>query len=221
MAFDTTHLARAESSWGIIAALAETDGSVGHPMLRRLSARTASMRDLSDVVHGWCMLHGRLPGVIEHATVRNAQPLAEHWLQAASAAFTEERTYLARLTAAAGHAPSTPGQAESEAAILGQRHALEMLSQSDRAGCATGAATALLLDWAAIRVVLDAAAERFGVTPLESVLPIDDEIETVISTLGATPGVERAMAFGAQQLLAQHRGLWDLLEARASARDHQ
>jgi hypothetical protein len=29
---------------------------------------------------------------------------------------------------------------------------------------------------------------------------------------------ERAMSFGAQQLLAQHRGLWDLLEARKAAR---
>ena len=28
----------------------------------------------------------------------------------------------------------------------------------------------------------------------------------------------RAMLFGAQQVFAQHRGLWDLLEARASAR---
>jgi len=27
------------------------------------------------------------------------------------------------------------------------------------------------------------------------------------------------MAFGAQQVFAQHRGLWDLLEARSSARD--
>jgi len=26
------------------------------------------------------------------------------------------------------------------------------------------------------------------------------------------------MAFGAQQMLAQHRGLWHLLEARAAAR---
>ncbi|QQV78622.1 hypothetical protein H5J25_08475 [Sphingomonas aliaeris] len=219
--FGSTNLARAAGSWGIIAALAASDGGATHPMVRRLSTRTASMRDLADAVHAWCMLHGRLPGVIEHAATRNAQPLAQTWLHAASTAFTEERTYLARLTAAAGHAPSTPGQAESEAAILGQRHALDMLAQSDRAGCATGAATALLLDWTSIRVVLDVAAHRFGITPPDRVLPIDDEIETVVATLGETPGVERAMAFGAQQLLAQHRGLWDLLEARASARDHQ
>jgi hypothetical protein len=33
-----------------------------------------------------------------------------------------------------------------------------------------------------------------------------------------TPAIERAILFGAQQLLVQHRGLWDLLEARAEAR---
>ena len=220
MVFESAYSARAEGSWGIIAALAHADGSATHPLMRLLSSRTASMRDLADAVHALCMLHGRQPGVIEHAATRNAQPLAQDWLHAASAAFTEERNYLAKLAAAAGHAPSTPGQAESEAAVVGQRHALEMLAQSDRAGCATGAATALMLDWAGIRVTLDVAAHRFGVTPPDCVLPIDNEIATVIATLGETPGVERAMAFGAQQLLAQHRGLWDLLEARASARDH-
>ena len=35
----------------------------------------------------------------------------------------------------------------------------------------------------------------------------------------AAPGVERALAFGAQQVLAQHRGLWALLESRAAARE--
>jgi len=32
------------------------------------------------------------------------------------------------------------------------------------------------------------------------------------------PALERAIMFGVQQLLVQHRGLWDLLEARAEAR---
>jgi hypothetical protein len=37
--------------------------------------------------------------------------------------------------------------------------------------------------------------------------------------LAGTPATERAITFGAQQLLAQHRGLWSLLDARASARN--
>ena len=38
------------------------------------------------------------------------------------------------------------------------------------------------------------------------------------ATLGDAAPVERAMLFGAQQLALQHRGLWDLLEARRQAR---
>lgn len=220
MAFDSTSLSRRSGHWSVIAALAAADGSATHPMFHRLVARDVPPRDLADAVYALCWLHGRRPGVIEHAATRGAQPPAQEWLADAATAFTMERTYLARLTAAAGHQPSTPGQAESEAAVLGQRHALDMLAQSDRAGCATGAGVALILDWTQIRHVLDAAAHRFGITPPPPALPIDAEIETVVLSLGQSPGIERAMAFGAQQLLAQHRGLWDLLEARASARDH-
>lgn len=218
MAFDLARLARRDGSWGVIASLAASDGSAAHAASRRLAARDIVVRDVADTLHALCMLHGRQPGLIEHALSRNAQPPAHDWLEEASAAFTVERNYLASLVAVAGHVPSTPGQAESEAAIVGQRHALEMLAQSDRAGCATGAVVALLLDWTAIRHTLDAAAERFGVAPPPLALPIDAEIETVVISLGGAPGVERAMAFGAQQLLAQHRGLWNLLDARAGAR---
>ncbi len=218
MAFEMARLARNDGSWGVIASIAANDGSAAHEIPRKLAARDVVARDFSDTVHALCMLHGQQPGLIEHALRRNAQPLAQDWLREASEAFTVERHYLAQLVAAAGHAPSTPGQAESEAAIIGQHHALEMLAQSERAGCATGAVVALLLDWTVIRRTLDAAAERFGVTPPPLVLPIDAEIETMVMSLGGSPGVERAMAFGAQQLLAQHRGLWNLLDARASAR---
>jgi hypothetical protein len=124
-----------------------------------------------------------------------------------------------RIVAAAGPLPSTPGHAESEAAAHAQRHALDMLAQSDRAGCAAGAALALAIDWAAIRGVLDAAAHRLGVQALPSALPPAQETVTVVDALSRQPAIERAMLFGAQQLFAQHRGLWDLLEARASARN--
>ncbi|MGZ8285400.1 MAG: DUF6975 family protein [Allosphingosinicella sp.] len=32
------------------------------------------------------------------------------------------------------------------------------------------------------------------------------------------PQVQRALLFGAQQILVQHHGLWDLLEARQQSR---
>ena len=93
-----------------------------------------------------------------------------------------------------------------------------MLACSDRRGCATGATAALVLDWTAIRSVLVQAAERFGVDIPVCRLPVEVDTASSVAMLGSTPATERAITFGAQQLLAQHRGLWSLLEARASAR---
>ncbi|MBD3783838.1 MAG: MFS transporter [Micrococcales bacterium] len=101
--------------------------------------------------------------------------------------------------------------------LAGQRHALEMLARSERRGCALGAAAALVLDWRAIRNVVDAAAQRFGVTLTPPALPSMRQTMGMMQTIDS-PAVERAMLFGAQQLLIQHRGLWDLLEARSGAR---
>jgi hypothetical protein len=199
-------------------ALAASDGSALHPYLRKLAENLEPLRDLADAAHYLCMLHGRHPGVIDHALEHGHQPAEHGWLEASADAFVAERAYLARIVAAAGPLPSTPGQAESEAAVHAQQHAIEMLAQSDRTGCATGAAVALVLDWEVIRHVLDAAAERMGLPVSRSALPLAEETVTVIDTLAREPAVERALLFGAQQMFAQHRGLLDLLEARASAR---
>ena len=75
------------------------------------------------------------------------------------------------------------------------------------------AAAALALDWSAVHKLLAASAERFGFAAPEPYIIGLPGIATV------SPPLARALAFGAQQLLAQHRGLWDLLESRASARD--
>jgi len=204
--------------WNILVALADADGSARHPFVESLRAPQVAMRDLADAIHLLCALHGAYPSVIDHAISR-ASPEAAAWLEEAAAAFASERALLARLTAAAGPIPSTPGQSETEAAVAAQRHALEMLAQSDRSGCATGAAMALVLDWRTIRTVLDAAAERVGLEPDSLALPQDTDTATLAAALAERPAIERAMSFGAQQLLAQHRALWSLAEARKSARD--
>ena len=130
----------------------------------------------------------------------------------------EGHQWLTRLVVAAGPLPSTPAQSESESAVNGQRHALEMLAQSDRNGCALGAAMALVLDWDAVRSVLDAAGRRFSVDSPSSMIPDMATTIDLAALVSASPAMERAISFGAQQILAQHRGLWDLLEARQSAR---
>lgn len=218
MAFDSVQIAHLGGAWGAMGSLAGSDGSANHGYLRRLIDGNEPLRDLCDAVHFICTLHGRHPGVIDHARRHARFPIESEWIEAAADAFAGERTYLVRLVAAAGPLPSTPGHAESEAAAAAQRHALEMLAQSDRAGCATGAAVALAIDWTTIRQVLDTAAYRFGVTLAPSELPLAEETVSVVDALARECPIERAMLFGAQQVYAQHRGLWDLLEARAGAR---
>jgi hypothetical protein len=206
------------AGWGLVTRLVEADGSAACAYRARLLEPQAPLRDLGDLIHTLCAIHGHHPGMADAALAGGAQPAGTVWLEDVADAFAAERGYLARLVAAAGPLPSTPGQAETEAALMGQRHALEMLGRSDRAGCASGAVAALVLDWRAVRPVLDHAAYRFGLAAEPDRLPPVVETATAAELLAATPAASRAMAFGAQQYLAQARGLWTLLETRAGAR---
>ncbi|PXA83388.1 hypothetical protein DMC47_43845 [Nostoc sp. 3335mG] len=203
----------------LLSSMVSTDGSAGHRYLASAALEgDPAVRNLADVAHFICLLHGRYPGVIDHASARVVHPSTRSFIYRAAPGFAAERSYLTRLVVAAGPLPSTLGQAQSEAAVSNQSHALATLAQSERNGTAIGAAVALVMDWRPIRRVLDAAAQRFGiqVPPLD--LPGLTETLAVAAEAAETPGIERAMAFGAQQLLVQHRGLWDLLESRESAR---
>jgi hypothetical protein len=203
----------------LLARLAE-HGSAAHPYAAgpRLLRTPSAVRDLADLIHYLCVLHGRYPGLIDHAAARAVDPEARAWLTNATYVFAGERAYLARLAVAAGPVPSTPGAGGSDAAVLGQRHAMETLAQSERQGCALGAAMALVLDWAVIRTCLDDAAARFGMdTPAYPAAGQDAVVRLADEYAGSAP-VQRALLFGAQQILVQHHGLWDLLEARQQAR---
>ena len=195
-------------------------GSADHAY--RLSLLSAngpnSARDLADAVHLFCSLYGRHPGLIELALNNCPAGPVRDWLREASDAYERERLYLVRLTAAVGPLPSTPGAAETEAALVGKRHAIETLAKSERRGCALGAATALIAAWASLRAVLDRAADRMGMQKPALTLPDEPSIVRVIAD--GTDGLasERALGFGGEQLLLQNRGLFDLLEARAAAR---
>lgn len=197
-----------------------SDGSARHPHLLALSQSSGphSGRDLADAVHLLCALHGRYPGLVGIALERCAVSPAQRWLSDAAEAFERERLFLVRLTAAVGPTPSTPGAAQTEAGLLAARHALETLAMSERCGCALGAATAMIGDWRPVREVLDRAAARAGIEIPPSSLPGDDEIAAVIEAEARNPAAARALAFGGEQLLLQHRALFDLLEARAAAR---
>jgi len=196
------------------------EGCARHPYLNALletSGRHAG-RDLADAIHLLCHLHGRHPSPIEMALLRSAAGPVRSWLERASESFERERLYLVRLTSAVGPIPSTPGAMETESSLLAARHALETLALSERGGCALGAATALVGDWWPIRRLLDRAASRAGIECPAPSLPDENSVVAAIAAIADNPSSARALAFGGEQLLLQHRALFDLLEARAAAR---
>jgi hypothetical protein len=233
-------------AWEGLRALVDADGGGTHPYFRRLCAADRRGRrvavfavaverradaediapvgriDLADAVHALCAVHGAHRGLAEeardHPATGPAAAIAGDWLADVAHGFAAERGELARILSAAGPLPSTPGQAATDAALVAQRHAFRMLGWSDRTGCATGAVAALVLDWTAVRRVLARAAEAYGTALAPCALPDPAETATVLGLVADTNPVERAMLFGARALLAQHRALWDLLAARASAR---
>jgi hypothetical protein len=89
---------------------------------------------------------------------------------------------------------------------------------SERNGCALGAATALVGDWWPVRRLLDRAAARAGTEAPAPSLPDEASVVQIIDRGSETSASARALAFGGEQLLLQHRALFDLLEARAEAR---
>lgn len=196
------------------------EGIARHPYLNALldlSTRHPG-RDLADAIHLLCHLHGNHPGLIELALQRSPPGPVNDWLSQASASFERERLYLVRLTAAVGPTPSTPGALETESTLSAARNALETLAMSERGGCSLGAATALVGDWWPMRRLLDRAAGRAGIECPAPSLPDEKSVIGAIDALADSPASARGLAFGSEQLLLQHRGLFDLLEARAEAR---
>jgi hypothetical protein len=220
MASASLGTAAAASPGALLAACVEGQGSAAHswPASPELANPPEGSRNLADLLHFLCILHGRYPGVVDHAAARTAEPEARRWLAEAAYAFAGERAYLARLAVAAGPLPSTPGAADSDSAVQAQRHALEMLAGSERNGCALGAAMAVILDWSVIRRPLDTAARRLGIEVPAFAAADPARIAAVADGFAGSPPALRALLFGAQQILVQHYGLWELLESRARAR---
>ncbi len=219
MPLDVAQTHSTRGLWQSLTALVDSDGTQTHPYAITLASAAPPARDLADAAQLVCSLHGRHPGVFDHAVQHHGVAAATDWLERAAVGFAEQRARIVALAVAAGPLPSTPGQAESEATVTAQRHALDMLASSARNGCSLGAAIALVLDWKGLNAVLAVARARFGQdVPMPAFTSVAD-LQTLLSSMPANPGMERAVMFGAQQLLAQHRGLFDLLQARAEARD--
>lgn len=218
-----SHGPRTEAMDSVLMALVEADGTAAQPHVQALCADADNhgarpLASMADAVHYLCLLHGRFPGVVDNAATRSTDNAARKWLVQACEAFADERATLTRVSVALGPVPSTSGQNNCDSAVLQQRHALEMLSQSDRRGCAMGAALTLVLDWTGVRYLLDKAAIRAGVEPHKCTLPSREDTLEVARAIAVDEASSRAVQFGARQLLNQHRGLWALMQARASIR---
>lgn len=210
----------------LIAALVDQDGSAAHSYSAAAIGgdRHSFVRDLvdfADFVHLITLLHGQLPGLVDHAAARTVEVAARTWLLKSIDAFATERHYLGKLSVAVGPLPSTTGHSEAATLIAQQRHAIEMLAQSDRRGVAFGTAVTLVLEWHAMRAILDAGALRLGMEPPTCTVPSRTETLALLTELPEPERLTRAIQFGATQLLGQHRGMWDLLQARAGVRSMQ
>lgn len=196
------------------------EGCESDSFVRRLCEESGPWlgADLADAVHLLCALHGHHPGLIAIAQSRSEDEDVRSWLAGTSESFERERSFLLHLTAAVGPIPSTPGAAETESSLSAARHAVETLAHSERSGCALGAVCALVADWPEIRRVLDRAALRCGIDGPVPTLPDRAALGEVIDHVAASPAAARALAFGSEQLLLQHRALFALLEARSESR---
>ena len=202
-------------------AIVAAEGAGTHAWLHAapLNAGPLASRNIADLIQLLSLLHGTAPGLLEIVSGQNVLREADPWFGEALGGFAAERAYLSRLAVAAGPPPGTPGESATTAALIVQRGALDMIARSDRVGCALGAATALTLDWMAIRAALDTAAARLGITAPPFGLPDEETVVQLIAALPPRERLDRTLAFGARQLLGHHHGLLDLAEARASARD--
>lgn len=221
MVHQVTAVAGQQQVGAALLVMAEREGSASHPYPggSELNTDRLAARNLADAAHYLCLLHGQMPGVVDLAAEKIADPAAREWIVATTEGFAGERVFLANLVSAAGPQPSTPGHSDSDAAILAQRHALETLARSDRRGCGLGAAIALTLDWRPIRQVLNAAAEKLEVIVPPLALPDPGACAAIADALADNPAAARAIRFGCEQALAQHRNLWTLLETRQSVRE--
>jgi len=207
----------------VVDQLVAKDGSEAHPHVQALMAAAVDpvaqpLPLLADAAHYLGLLHGQFPAVMDYAATHITDNAARRWLIAACDAFAQERAYIARLSVELGPVPGTPGHHNSDAMVLQLRHAVEMLAQSERYGCALGAATTLAIDWIAIRRLLDHAAIRTGLEPVQSTLPGKAETLHVLRHLDTTGLTLRAIRFGGRQLLHQHNSLWSMLDSRAETR---
>ena len=179
-----------------------TTASRSHPHAARVATALSDDPLLAEAVHFFTLLHAERPSAAATASAIDPSP----WLARFVTAFESERDWLAHALIASG-APRRADRSRHEMLVRSQRDAMLTLARSDRAGCALGAMAALACDWPAVRATLARDAMR----------EIDPAIVDALAAAATSRAAQRAIGFGVAQMLAVHRTLWDLLEARQAA----
>ena len=179
-----------------------TAASRSHPHAARVAAAFSDDPILAEAVHFFTLLHAERPSAAALAATVDPSP----WLTRFAAAFDGEREWLAHAVVAAG-APRRTDLSRHELLVRGQRDAMLTLARSDRAGCALGTVAALACDWPMVRATL----------ARDPVREVDPTIVDALAAAATSRAAQRAIGFGVAQMLAVHRSLWDLLEARQAA----
>ncbi len=203
-----------DGSAPVIAPLLGFLGDRGDRPDLRAVVKNARSALIADIAHFINISHGRHPGIIDHAANKIVDDVARKWLVEAIDGFAAERRFLNALTVAAGPIRRHIGQDKITALIAGQSKNFEMLATSDRRGCPAGAALAFVIDWQQTRPLLERIALHIGMEPSSPSLPSVQDCTTLVNGLSNDDAQSRAMGFGAQQMLAQQRGLWQLIAAR-------
>ena len=191
------------------------------PRLSRRAGRgfdPHAARNLADAVHLLCSLYGRHPGLLDMAL--EPQPERPGRRLAAGSG----RRLRAR--AAVRRPPDLRGRPLAEHARRGRdRSRLARPAPRDRNPGQIRAAR--LRAWRRDRLRRRLARRPAdarprggpgrGRMPGRRSCPTTTSIARVIDAASDGPASERALGFGGEQLLLQHRGLFDLLEARAAA----
>lgn len=185
-----------------------------HRPALRASGKATKAALLADIAHFMHISHGRYPGVVEYAAQKILDDAVRGWLIRAIDAMLVERAFLNMLTVTAGPIRRLASQDNINAVVDGQAKNFQMLATSDRKGCAFGAAIAFVLDWHQTRPLLDIVAHQMGLASPTVTLPSLAECVLLVQSEDRGDNFRRAMAFGAEQTLAQQRGLWRLVVAR-------
>ncbi|APG62750.1 hypothetical protein LPB140_08055 [Sphingorhabdus lutea] len=172
----------------------------------------------ADICHFLNLCHGQQPGVVDYAENKITGDEAKIWAAKAAIGFGKERDLLNQLTIAAGPPARQAGHDMALHLTQDQPKNLAMLASSDRKGCALGCAMGFVADWHIIRDLLNSLSMKFDLPKSELTLPSIAETMEICVIEGNGPALQRAIRFGFEQVCAQQKGFWAIIDARHQQR---